>query len=93
MSKLKAAPVAGAHTWITESRAPHGPEQRFEDGWHAGACDVASYRLRIADTTGRGLGASSTMLVATFSRPPPPPRRRLWWRGQPRVRRWTQRTS
>lgn len=75
VSKLEAGAVAGAHTWISESSAPHGSEQRFEDGWHAGVCDVASYLLRIADTTattGRGLAASSAMLVAHLSQPASP---------------------
>ncbi|MEV7238064.1 hypothetical protein AB0N06_30190 [Streptomyces sp. NPDC051020] len=55
--------MAGAHTWICESSALHGSEQRFEDGWSAGVRDVASYLLRIADTTAtaqRGRAASST---------------------------------
>lgn len=67
VSKLEAGAVAGAHTWISESSAPHGSEPRFEDGWHAGVRDVASYLLRIADTTattGRGLAASNAMLAA-----------------------------
>ncbi|CAM5506812.1 MULTISPECIES: hypothetical protein [Streptomyces] len=51
VSKLEAGAVAGAHTWISESSAPRGSEQRFEDGWHAGVRDVASYLLHIADTT------------------------------------------
>ncbi|MFE9812078.1 hypothetical protein ACFYRN_44010 [Streptomyces sp. NPDC005227] len=50
MSRLEAEAVAGAHTWISESSAPHGSEERFEDGWFAGARDVAGFLLRIADT-------------------------------------------
>ncbi|MER7983355.1 hypothetical protein [Streptomyces sp. NPDC095817] len=66
VSKVEAGAVAGAHTWISESSAPHGSERRFEEGWHAGVCDVASYLLRIADTTAhaqRGRAASSAMLL------------------------------
>lgn len=75
VAKLEAGAVAGAHTWISESSAPHGSEQRFEDGWHAGVRDVASHLLRIADTTattGRGLAASNAMLVAHLSQPSSP---------------------
>jgi hypothetical protein len=75
VSKLEAGAVAGAHTWISESSAPHKSEQRFEDGWFAGVRDVASYLLRIADstaTTGRGLAASSAMLLAHLQRPDSP---------------------
>ncbi|MFD7996142.1 hypothetical protein [Streptomyces mexicanus] len=50
MSKLKAG-AADAHTWISENSAPHGSEQRFKDGWHAGVRDVATHLLRIADAT------------------------------------------
>ncbi|MGW6327253.1 hypothetical protein [Streptomyces sp. NPDC055100] len=67
--------MAGAHTWISESSPPHGPEPRFEDGWFAGVRDVASYLLRIADTpatTGRGRAASSTMLLAHLQQPASP---------------------
>ncbi|MFF7365386.1 hypothetical protein [Streptomyces sp. NPDC008125] len=70
VAQLEAGAVAGAHTWISESSAPHGSEERFEDGWHAGVRDVASQLLRIADTTattGRGLAASNAMLVAHLS--------------------------
>lgn len=59
--------MAGAHTWISESSAPHESEPQFEDGWHAGVCDIASYLLRIADTTAtaqRGRAAPSAMLPA-----------------------------
>ncbi|WDM16527.1 hypothetical protein J3S85_36600 [Streptomyces lavenduligriseus] len=75
VAKLEARAVAGAHTWISESSAPHGSEERFEDGWHAGVRDVASCLLRIADTTattGRGLAASSAMLAAHLQRPDSP---------------------
>ncbi|NED80422.1 hypothetical protein G3I76_10020 [Streptomyces sp. SID11233] len=41
VAKLEAGAVAGAHTWISESSAPHKSEPRFEDGWHAGVRDVA----------------------------------------------------
>ncbi|WP_405869910.1 hypothetical protein OHB11_00675 [Streptomyces zaomyceticus] len=67
MSKLEAGAVAGAHTWVSESSAPHGSEPRFEDGWFAGVRDVASDLLCIADTTAtaqRGRAASSAMLVS-----------------------------
>ncbi|WP_331735353.1 hypothetical protein OG590_40295 (plasmid) [Streptomyces goshikiensis] len=67
VSKLEAGAVAGAHTWISESSAPHGSDPRFEDGWFAGVRAVASDLLRIADTTAstqRGLAASSALLLA-----------------------------
>ncbi|MFG3042874.1 hypothetical protein ACGFYZ_38845 [Streptomyces sp. NPDC048330] len=67
VAQLEAGAVAGAHTWISESSPPHGSEPRFEDGWFAGVRDVASYLLRIADTTattGRGRATSSAMLLA-----------------------------
>ncbi|MEU9197729.1 hypothetical protein [Streptomyces hundungensis] len=75
VAKLEAGAVAGAHTWISESSPPHGSEPRFEDGWFAGVRDVASYLLRIADTTataGRGRAASSAMLVAHLQQPASP---------------------
>ncbi|MFJ5143207.1 hypothetical protein [Streptomyces sp. NPDC088707] len=75
VAKLEAGAVAGAHTWISESSPPHGSEQRFEDGWFAGVRDVASYLLRIADTTahaGRGRAASSAMLLAHLQQPHSP---------------------
>ncbi|MFF9785605.1 hypothetical protein [Streptomyces nigrescens] len=75
VSKLEAGAVAGAHTWISESSAPHGSEERFEDGWFAGVRDVATYLLRIADTTAqaqRGRAASSAMLLAHVQRPASP---------------------
>ncbi|WP_433860308.1 hypothetical protein [Streptomyces kronopolitis] len=75
VSKLEAGAVAGSHTWISESSAPHGSEQRFEDGWFAGVRDVASYLLRIADTTAtaqRGRAASSAQLLAHLQRPASP---------------------
>ncbi|MFJ2746244.1 hypothetical protein ACIO3O_42025 [Streptomyces sp. NPDC087440] len=71
VSKVEAGAVAGAHTWISESSPPHGSEQHFEDGWFAGVRNVASYLLRIADstaTTGRGLAASSALLLAHLQR-------------------------
>ncbi|MBV7674089.1 hypothetical protein STHAL_32090 [Streptomyces halstedii] len=75
VSTLEAGAVAGAHTWISESSPPHGSEQRFENGWFAGVRDIASYLLRIADTTattGRGRAASSAMLLAHVSQPASP---------------------
>ncbi|AWN24879.1 hypothetical protein [Streptomyces sp. NEAU-S7GS2] len=75
VSKLEAGVVAGAHTWVSESSAPHGSEPRFEDGWQASVRDVASYLLRIADTTAtaqRGRAASSAMLVAHLQQPASP---------------------
>ncbi|WP_434600135.1 hypothetical protein [Streptomyces sp. A5-4] len=44
VSQLEAGAIAGAHTWISESSAPHGSEPRFEDGWFAG--------VRIEGTSG-----------------------------------------
>ncbi|AWN32618.1 hypothetical protein [Streptomyces sp. NEAU-S7GS2] len=75
VSQVEAGAVAGAHTWISESSAPHGSEPRFEDGWFAGARDVASYLLRIADTTAtaqRGRAASSAQLLAHLRQPASP---------------------
>ncbi|GAA4694049.1 hypothetical protein [Streptomyces youssoufiensis] len=75
VAKLEAGAVAGAHTWISESSPPHGSEPQFENGWFAGVRDVASYLLRIADTTataGRGRAASSAMLLAHLQQPPSP---------------------
>jgi hypothetical protein len=67
VATLEAGAVAGAHTWISESSPPHGSaEPSYEDGWFDGVRDVASYLLRIADTTahtGRGRAASSAMLI------------------------------
>ncbi|WP_331446609.1 hypothetical protein [Streptomyces xanthochromogenes] len=74
VSQLEAGAVA-APTWISESSAPHKSEPRFEDGWHAGVRGVATYLLRIADTTahaGRGRAASSAMLVPHLQQPPSP---------------------
>ncbi|MFD5935702.1 hypothetical protein [Streptomyces sp. NPDC060333] len=74
VSKLEAGAVAGAHTWISESSAPHESGPQFEDGWHAGVRDVASHLLRIADTTAttqRGLAASSALLLAHPRQPAP----------------------
>ncbi|MEU3466220.1 hypothetical protein ABZ721_40605 [Streptomyces sp. NPDC006733] len=80
VAMLEAGAVAGAHTWISESSPPHGSEPRFEDGWFAGVRDVASYLLRIADTTattGRGRAASRRR-----RKNPPRPRwrRKTSWR-------------
>ncbi|MCX5589598.1 hypothetical protein [Streptomyces erythrochromogenes] len=75
VATLEAGAVAGAHTWISESSPPHKSEPRFEDGWFAGVRDVASYLLRIADTTastGRGRAASNAMLLAHVSQPVSP---------------------
>ncbi|HBF85878.1 MAG TPA: hypothetical protein DD420_39965 [Streptomyces sp.] len=75
VAKLEAGAVAGAHTWVSESSPPHKSEPRFEDGWFAGVRDVASYLLRIADTTanaGRGRAASSAMLLAHLQQPHSP---------------------
>ncbi|MFE3143367.1 hypothetical protein [Streptomyces scopuliridis] len=75
VSKLEAGTVAGAHTWISESSAPHGSEQNFDDGWFAGVKLVSSYLLRIADTTAaaqRGRAASSAMLLTHLRQPSPP---------------------
>ncbi|WP_331762487.1 hypothetical protein [Streptomyces sp. NBC_01508] len=75
VSKLEVGAVAGSHTWISESSAPHKSEQRFEDGWHAGVRDVASYLLRIADRTAsaeRGRAASCAMLLTHLRQPAAP---------------------
>ncbi|MFD4862919.1 hypothetical protein [Streptomyces atratus] len=74
VSQLEAGAVAGAHTWISESSAPHGSEQRFEDGWFAGVRAVASDLLRIADTTAaqRGRATSSALLLAHLQQPASP---------------------
>ncbi|WP_434598012.1 hypothetical protein [Streptomyces sp. A5-4] len=75
VSRLEAGAVAGAHTWISESSAPHGSEERFEDGWFAGVRDVATYLLRIADTTAtaqRGRATPNTLLVPHLEQPAPP---------------------
>ncbi|MFC9249632.1 hypothetical protein ACFT7S_37985 [Streptomyces sp. NPDC057136] len=74
VSQLEAGAIAGAHTWISESSAPHGSEQRFEDGWFAGVRAVASDLLRIADTTAaqRGRATSSAMLLAHLQQAAPP---------------------
>ncbi|MBL3808414.1 hypothetical protein ACWGSE_26825 [Streptomyces diastaticus] len=80
VAKMEAGAVAGAHTWISESSAPHRSEPQFQNGWHAGVRDVASHLLRIADTTattGRGLAASSAMLVAHLQQPASPTPRKL----------------
>ncbi|MFD8956558.1 hypothetical protein ACFXKH_35850 [Streptomyces caelestis] len=77
VAQVEAGAVAGAHTWISESSAPHGSDARFEDGWHEGVRDVARYLLRIADTTattGRGLAASHALLLNSVQQPAPAPR-------------------
>ncbi|WP_225828525.1 hypothetical protein [Streptomyces naphthomycinicus] len=79
VAKLEAGAVAGAHTWISESSAPHGSEQRFEDGWSSGVRDVASRLLRIADTTATAQhahAASNALLHVHLRQPaaaPPAP--------------------
>ncbi|MEU2166043.1 hypothetical protein [Streptomyces sp. NPDC019208] len=96
VAKLEAGAVAGAHTWISESSPPHGSEPRFEDGWHAGVRDVASYLLRIADTTAtaqRGRAASSAMLLAHVQQPTSPAPEETTARPPTRCRRWRRRTS
>lgn len=75
VSAVEAGAVAGTHTWISESSAPHGSEPRFEDGWHAGVRDVASYLRRIADrttSTERGRAASCAMLLTHLQQPASP---------------------
>lgn len=77
VSRLEAGAVAGAQTWVSESSAPHGAEQAFEDGWFAGVRAVSSYLLRIADDAAaqQGRAASSAELRAHLrqSAPPGPP--------------------
>ncbi|MYR09023.1 hypothetical protein GTY62_00015 [Streptomyces sp. SID724] len=71
VSQVQAGAVAGAHTWISESTAPHGADARFEDGWDAGVRDVARQLLHIADTTAtanRGIAASHSFPIT----PPAP---------------------
>ncbi|AYG85265.1 hypothetical protein DWB77_07482 [Streptomyces hundungensis] len=48
----------GAHTWIFESSPPHGSQPRLEDGYFAGARDVADYLLRIANKRAAGAGTN-----------------------------------
>lgn len=75
VSAVEAGAVAGAHTWISESSAPHGSEPRFEDGWHAGVRDVSSYLRRIADRTAsteRGRAVSCAMLLTHLQQPASP---------------------
>ncbi|GAB1339754.1 hypothetical protein ACE1SV_63440 [Streptomyces sp. E-15] len=75
MSRVEAGAVARAHTRISENSAPHRSEQRFEDGWHAGARDIAGHLLRIADTTAtvqRGRAASPALLLAHLQQPASP---------------------
>lgn len=68
VSKVEAGAVAGAHTWISESIAPHLSPPCFADGWHAGVRDVASELLNIADTTatahkGRAAATATRLLL------------------------------
>ncbi|MFD6660658.1 hypothetical protein ACFWEB_36600 [Streptomyces parvus] len=75
VAQVEAGAVAGAHTWISESSAPHGSDARFEDGWHEGVRDAARLLLRIADnttTTGRGLAASHALPLNLVQRQPAP---------------------
>ncbi|MFE2941525.1 hypothetical protein ACFXKG_21075 [Streptomyces sp. NPDC059255] len=75
VSKLEAGTMAGAHTRISESNAPHGSEPRFENGWFAGVLNVANYPLCIADTTAtaqRGRAAASALLVSQLQQPASP---------------------
>lgn len=75
MSKLEAGAVADAHTRISENSAPHRSEQRFADGWHAGARDVTGHLLRTADPTAsvqRGRAASPALLRAHLQQPASP---------------------
>jgi hypothetical protein len=74
VSQVEAGAVAGAHTWVSESSAPHGSEQPFEDGWFAGVRAVSSYLLRIADDAAaqRGRATSGAELRAHLRRPAPP---------------------
>ncbi|MFJ9188548.1 hypothetical protein ACIRQO_36540 [Streptomyces anulatus] len=91
VAQVQAGAVAGAHTWISESTAPHGADPRFEDGWHEGVRDVARQLLHIADTTAtttRGLAASHAFPITVVHTEPAPPHRR-----PPPRRHWTRRTS
>ncbi|MGI5518669.1 hypothetical protein [Streptomyces sp. CA-106131] len=73
VSQLEAGAVAGAHTWVSESSPPAGSEQAFEDGWFKGVRAVASYLLRIADTTAaqRGRAESNAQLLTHLRQPLP----------------------
>jgi len=73
VSQLEAGAVAGAHTWVSESSAPHGTEQAVADGWFEGVRAVASDLLRIADTTAaqRGRAESNAQLLAHLRQPTP----------------------
>nr|WSW49858.1 hypothetical protein OG296_43370 [Streptomyces sp. NBC_01001] len=74
VSQLEAGAVAGAHTWISESSAPHGFEPQFEDGWDEGVRTVAGDLLRIADTTAaqRGRATPNAQLLAHLRQPASP---------------------
>ncbi|WP_097915903.1 hypothetical protein [Streptomyces sp. b84] len=75
VSQVQAGAVAGAHTCISESTAPHGSDDRFEDGWHEGVRDVARQLLHIADTTAtanRGIAASRTLRIPLVHPEPTP---------------------
>lgn len=73
IARLEAGAVAGAHTWVSESSAPHGSQQPFEDGRFAGVRAVSSYLLRIADDAAaqRGRAASSAALRTHLRRSAP----------------------
>ncbi|MBM9506676.1 hypothetical protein [Actinacidiphila acididurans] len=51
VSRLEAGAVAGAHTWVSESSAPHGSDPAFDDGWFAGVKDASRLLADIADRT------------------------------------------
>ncbi|MEV7898263.1 hypothetical protein [Streptomyces cyaneofuscatus] len=73
VSKIEAGAVAGAHTWISESIAPHLSAPCFADGWHAGVRDVASELLVIADTTATAYqGRAAAMRFPGPQQPDPP---------------------
>ncbi|RSO03335.1 hypothetical protein DMH18_37610 [Streptomyces sp. WAC 06783] len=96
VSKLEAGTVAGAHTWISESSAPHACEPRFEDGWFAGVRDVASHLLRIANTTAtaqRGRAVSSALLAAHLQQPASPAPQDAPVEDPAQLRRSMRRTS
>lgn len=51
VSQPEGSAIAAARTWVSESSAPHGSEERFENGWFAGGRAVSSDLLRIAGST------------------------------------------
>ncbi|WP_434598027.1 hypothetical protein [Streptomyces sp. A5-4] len=74
VSQVEAGAIAAAHTWISESSAPHGSEPQFEDGWFEGVRAVSSDLLRIADTTAaqRGRATPNTLRLPHLEQPDPP---------------------